>query len=178
MTELAREYGEGLYELAREENLREEFNGALREIAGLFMQQPDYLRLLGSRAIALEERLKVVSDTFDGQVHPYLVNFMKLLVQRGKMDAFCDCAKWFFSRYNDDFGIVEAYVTTAVELSEAQMSALKTKLDEMTGKNVAIVSRVDPALLGGVRVEMNGQKFDNSIQNRLERLKHSLTTSI
>lgn len=175
MTELAREYGEGLYELAREEELRQQFNAELSEIAGIFRDNPDYLRLLGSRAVSLEERLKIVGDTFAGRAHPYLVNFMKILIQRGRIDAYFDCVQWFSERYNDDFGIVEARVTTAVELSQERMAALKAKLDEMTGKNVVIIPKVDPALLGGVRVEMNGQKFDNTIQNRLERLKHSLT---
>lgn len=175
MTELAREYGEGLYILARDEDLRERIGQELKEITQILRQQPDFLRLLASRAINLEERLGVVDNAFANQAHPYMVNFMKLLIQRGSIDAFYDCAKWFSERYNEDFGIVEACVTTAKPLSEEQLAALKEKLDQMTGKNVILITHVDPALIGGVRVEMNGQKFDNTIQNRLERLKFNLT---
>jgi len=175
VTELAREYGEGLYILAKEEDIRAQIEAELREVADILRQQPDFVRLLASRAITLEERLGVVDNTFAGRIHSYLVNFMKILIQRGNIDAFFDCAKWFQSRFNEDFGIVEARVTSAAALSEEQISRLKAKLDQMTGKNVVICAEVDPALIGGIRVEMNGQKFDNSIQNRLERLKFNLT---
>ena len=175
MTELAREYGEGLYILARDEDIRLQIGEELKTITEILKQQPDYIRLLASRAINLEERIRVVDDTFAGKAHPYLVNFMKLLIQRGKIDAFYDCAEWFSNRCNEDFGIVEARVTTAAELSEEQLRALKEKLDNMTGKDTRLNVRIAPAVLGGVRVEMNGRKFDTTIQNRLERLKLSLT---
>ena len=175
MTELAREYGEGLYILARDEDIRAQIGEELKAITKILRQNPDYIRLLASRAINLEERIRVADDTFAGKAHPYLVNFMKLLIQRGKIDAFYDCAEWYSSRYNEDFGIVEAHVTTAAVLSDEQLKALKEKLDNMTGKDTRLNVRIDPAVLGGVRVEMNGQKYDNTIQNRLERLKISLT---
>lgn len=178
MTELAREYGEGLYELARDEDVRGQIYNELNELVDCIGGQPDFIRLLASRNIERPERLKVVDDTFGGRVHPYIVNFMKILVEREKIDAFMDCAKWFHQRYNDDFGVVEAQVTTAVELDDETRNALQAKLEAMTGKSIVIISHVDPALIGGVRVEMNGQRFDNSIQNRLDRLKYSLTESL
>lgn len=178
MTELAREYGEGLYELARDEDIRGQIYNELNELVDCIGGQPDFIRLLASRNIERPERLKVVDDTFGGRVHPYIVNFMKILVEREKIDAFMDCAKWFHQRYNDDFGVVEAQVTTAVDLNDETRSALQAKLEAMTGKSIVIISHVDPSLIGGVRVEMNGQRFDNSIQNRLDRLKYSLTESL
>lgn len=174
MTELAREYGEGLYELAHEENLQTTINEELKALTGIFRSQPDYLRLLDSRAIPLEVRLDVVDQTFKDKAHPYLVNFIKLLTQRGKIDAFCDCAQWFLNRYNEAFGIVGARVVSAQTLSGDQQSALKEKLMAMSGKQVEVTWEVDASLLGGLRVEMNGQRYDNTIQNRLERLKDSL----
>lgn len=174
MTELAREYGEGLYELAQEENLQTTINEELKALTGIFKAQPDYLRLLDSRAISLEARLDVVDQTFKDKAHPYLVNFIKLLTHRGKIDAFYDCARWFSNRYNEAFGIVEARVVSALALSEDQQLALKAKLSAMSGKQVEVTWTVDASLLGGLRVEMNGQRYDNTIQNRLERLKDSL----
>ncbi len=175
MTGLAREYGEGLYELARDEELRPQLHQELSQISALLKQQPDFVRLLTSRAVEREKRLQVVQDTFGGQAHPYVVNFMKLLVQKEHFDAFLMCCQWFHTRYNEDYGIVEATVTSAVELSEADRAALRARLAEISGKDVKITCNVDPALLGGVRVEMDGRRYDNTIQDRLGRLKRSLT---
>ena len=178
MTGLAKEYGNGLYELASDENLREQLHDELREIAALMEAQPDFIRLLSSRAIERDVRLKVVDDTFAGRVHPYIVSFMKLMVEKERIGVFEDCVKWFHQRYNDDFGIIEADVTSAVPLSQSDFDALKAKLDQMSGKNVSLVCRVDPAVLGGVRVEMEGRRYDNTIQNKLGRMRQSLAKGL
>ena len=174
MTGLAKEYGNGLYELAREEDLRKQLHDELTEIGALLETQPEFIRLLSSRAIERDARLKVVDETFAGRAHPYIVNFMKLMVEKERFDAFEDCVKWFHQRYNDDFGIVEADVTSAVPLDQADFDALKARLDQMSGKDVSLICHVDPSVIGGVRVEMEGRRYDNPIQNKLGRLRHSL----
>lgn len=178
MTELAREYGEALYELAGDEGIRPQLYQELDTLVVCFKEQHDFIRLLGSRNIDCTERIKIVDETFGEKAHPYIVNFMKLLIERGRIEAFEDCAKWFHQRYNDDFGIVEARVTTAVELSEEALNALMMKLEAVSGKKVRIIRNIDPTLIGGVRVEMNGRRIDNTIQSRLDKLKRSLMKSL
>ena len=175
MTNLAREYGEGLYELARDEGLRPMIYEQLEDIRALLRQEPDFVRLLTSRAVERSSRLKVVDDTFSGHVHPYVTNFMKLLVQKEHFEAFLLCCEWFHQRYNEDYGIVEANVTSAVALNDAERAALRVKLSKLSGKQVSLIENVDPAVIGGVRVEMDGRRYDNTIQDRLGRLRVSLT---
>ena len=174
MTVLAKEYGDGLYELARDEHLLDEIEGEFMEISALLKAQPDFIRLLCSRAIERDLRLKVVDDTFRDRAHIFVVNFMKLLVEKERFDCFMECMQWVHRRYNDEFGIVEAHVTSAVALSDQDKEALRQKLHQISGKQVAIISGVDPALIGGIRVEMEGRRYDNTIQNKLGRLKRSL----
>ena len=171
MTGLAKEYGEALYELARDENLRPQVHEELTAISSIIDAEPAFSRLLCSRAVERENRLKVVDETFAGRAHPYIVSFMKLLVEKERFDSFDTCVKWFHQRYNEDFGIVEARVTTAVALSHSEREALKAKLESISGKTVSLITHVDKQLLGGVRVEMEGKRYDNTIQNKLGRLK-------
>lgn len=178
MTGLAKEYGEGLYELARDERLLDQLHGELTEIAALLTDQPDFVRLLCSRAIERDRRLQVVDETFRDRVHAYVVNYMKLLVEKERFECFLDSVRWFHRRYNEDFGIVEAHVTSAVALSDDDQAALRQKLQEMSKKQVSLITRVDPALIGGIRVEMDGKRYDNTIQNKLSRLKQSLVQGL
>lgn len=178
MTGLAKEYGEGLYELARDERLLEALHGELMEISTILKAQPEFVRLLCSRAIERGNRLQVVEDTFRGQAHAYIVNYMKLLVEKERFDCFEDSVRWFHQRYNDDFGIVEARVASAVALSDDDREAIRQKLERMSGKKVTLVTRVDPALIGGLRVEMDGKRYDNTIQNKLSRLKQSMAQGL
>ena len=178
MTSLAREYGEGLYELARDEDLGLLIFEQLDDIAALLKEQPAFIRLLCSRAIDRSSRLKIVDDTFGTHVHPYVTNFMKLLVQKEHFDAFLLCAEWFHQRYNEDNGIVEAHVTSAVALTKDELAALRVTLARISGRQVKLIAAVDPSLIGGVRVEMDGRRYDNTIQDRLGRLKRSLTQTL
>ena len=178
MTSQGREYGEALYELARDEGLREEIMSQLAELWRIMEEQPQFLQLLCSRAIERETRINIVDDTLKNQVHPYLLSFMKLLVEKERFGAFGDCVKWFKGRYNEDFRIVEASVTSAVPLPEEKIEALKAKLQEISGRNVVLELRVDPGVIGGIRVEMDGRRYDNTIQNRLDRLRHNLVNNL
>ena len=174
MTELAKEYGEALYELARDEDLRPQFLEERREIRDCVSGQPDFIRLLCSRAIERKTRIQIIQDTFGGQAHPYIVSFMKLLVEKEHFDAFLMCCQWFHDRYNEDYGIVEAHVTSAIPLTPPELDALCERLETISGHRVDIIADVDPAVIGGVRVEMDGRRYDNTIQNRLGRLRRSL----
>jgi F-type H+-transporting ATPase subunit delta len=178
VTSLAREYGEGLYELARDEDLGLLIFEQMDDISALLKQQPQFIRLLCSRAIERDQRLKIIDDTFGNHVHPYVTNFMKLLVEREHFDAFLQCAQWFHQRFNDDNGVVEAYVTSAVALNEDELAALRVKLAHISGRQVKLITTIDPSVIGGVRVEMDGRRYDNTIQDRLGRLKRSLTQAL
>ena len=178
MTGLAREYGEGLYELARDEDLGRLIHEQLEDIRALLKQQPDFIRLLCSRAIDRKTRLGIVDETFGNQAHPYVTNFMKLLVEKEHFDAFLMCCEWFHTRFNEDNRIVEAHVTSAVALTDEEQAALREKLAKISGRQVTLILSVDPALIGGVRVEMDGRRYDNTIQDRLGRLKRSLTQGL
>ena len=62
--------------------------------------------------------------------------------------------------------------------SDDDQAALRQKLEAMSNKRVSLITRVDAALIGGIRVEMDGKRYDNTIQNKLSRLKQSLVQGL
>ena len=178
MTGLAKEYGEGLYELARDEHLLEQLHGELMEIDALLKAEPDFIKLLSSRAIERDTRIQVIGDTFGDRAHVFIVNYMKLLVEKERVDCLPDSIQWFHERYNEDLGIVEVTVTSAVALSENDLEALRQKLEQLSKKRVRLITRVDASVIGGVRVEMEGRRYDNTIQNKLGRLKQTMVRTL
>ena len=175
MTELAREYGEGLFDLAREENLLDTIHEEMNALRDSFAGEPRYIQLLQTHALGRDERLGILDEAFRGQVHPYVLNFMKLLLERGALSALPDCARHFHARWLEEKGVVEASVTAAAPLDEAQRASLSKKLGEIAGKKVELLIRIDPAVMGGLRVDMEGRRYDNTIQHRLELMRRRLT---
>ena len=112
MTYLAEEYGKGLYALTEEEHISEDVLAQLRVLKGLFRDQPDFIRLLCNMSLAKEERTAILDGALRGQVHPYVLNFLKILCERGALHEFEGCVSAFTALYNQAHGIVEASVTT------------------------------------------------------------------
>ena len=81
------------------------------------------------------------------------------------------CARAYHLRFNQAHGVLEATAVSAVALSEAQADQLKQKLETATGKRIDLVTKVDPAVLGGIRLEMDGTLLDGTVQNRLASLR-------
>ncbi len=174
MTELAREYGDGLYALTEEENISKEVLMQLIELKKLFQSQPDFIRLLGNMSLSKEERVQIIDRVLRGQVHLYLLNFLKILCERGALNEYEGCLAAFKTLYNQAHGIVEATVTTAVPLDDEQRVRMSEKLSAKTGKTVVLTEKVDESLMGGVLLEMNGQRYDNTLKNRLKSIHSAM----
>lgn len=174
MTDLAREYGEGLYALCAEEQLTEDMLAELGALKGIFRSQPDFRRLLSNMSLPKQERVEILDRALRGQVHPYMLNFLKILCERGLLHEFEGCEAAFRENFNRDHAVAEAAVTTAQALSGEQRQALLEKLRAMTGKTVHLTEKTDPAVMGGVLLEMNGQRFDNTVRHRLEEIHQAM----
>ncbi|MBR6570055.1 MAG: ATP synthase F1 subunit delta [Clostridia bacterium] len=174
MTELAREYGDGLYALTEEENISREVLEQLLELKSLFREQPDFVRLLGNMSLSKAERVHILDSVLRGQIHPYLLNFLKILCERCALNEYEGCLAAFKSLYYQEHSIVEATVTTAVPLDDEQRARMIEKLSAMTKKQVVLNEKVDAALMGGVLLEMNGQRYDNTLKNRLKSIQSAM----
>lgn len=178
MTQIGIVYGESLYELAKDENLTQEIGAQLKVLQQSFSDAPDYLRLLVSPNLAKAERCQILDDSFRGKVHPYLLNFLKILTEKGYIRHYFDCCSAFVQRYNQDNGILPVTAVTAVALSDEQSDKLTKKLSSLTGKHIELHNRIDPSCLGGVRLDYDGKRLDDTVSNRLDTIRDLLKNTV
>lgn len=174
MTQTARVYGGSLYELAAEEALTDTIRVQMSDVQDLFRDNPDYLALLTEPSIAKEERTGLIETAFGSCAERYLVSFLKLLCEKGILREFEGCCEEYTRRYNADHNIAEAVVTSAVALTEEQTAALKAKLEKQTGKTIVLKQRVDPSVVAGLRVELEGKQLDGTVQGRMAGISRKL----
>ncbi|MCR5671960.1 MAG: F0F1 ATP synthase subunit delta [Butyrivibrio sp.] len=167
-------YGQSLYDLAAEENLTDDILGEMEGVKGIFSENPDYITLLSEPSVPKNERLQLVDEAFKDGLTPYHLNFIKILIEKGLLREYSACYKRFRKSYNESHNIADALVTTAVTLSDSQLTALKEKLEKISGKKVLLVQKTDPGILGGVRVDLEGQLFDGSVKGRLSELRRKV----
>ena len=178
MTQIGSVYGEALYSLAREEQLEEAVLKELTMLEESFSSEPDFLRLLASPNLSRQQRCAILDESFRGGVQPYVLNFLKILTEKGHIRQFSECCAAFRELYNKDNDILPVTAVTAVPLSEEQTGRLTEKLARLTGKNIRLTARVDPAVLGGMRLDYDGRRVDDTIAHRMEILSSLLKNTV
>lgn len=178
MTQVGNVYGEALYDLAKSEGLEMEILKQITVLSESFSQEPDFLRLLAAPNVPKQERCQIVDDSFRGTVHRYVLNFLKILAEKGYSRHFHDCCAAYREHYNQDNGILPVTAVTAVPLSRSQSEKLTEKLTGLTGKTVLLTNRVEPGVLGGVRLDYNGKRLDDTVTHRMEAIRTMLKTEV
>ncbi len=175
MTKTGKLYGDSLYELALEKDRAQsgyskELLSELGIVKALFAENPSYIRLLQEPSIPRKTRLGLIDKAFGVQADEYLVNFLKLLCEEELLSEFSGCEEEYRQRFQEDHNIAEAHVVSAVALSKEQKAALKAKLEEVWKKEIILITKTDPSLMGGMKIEIEGRQLDGSVRSRLERL--------
>ena len=178
MTEVGNVYGESLYDLAKAESLSKVIGEQLQVLQQSFQQEPDFIRLLSSPNLTKAERCRILDDSFRGKVHTYVLNFLKILTERSYMRYFSDCCDAYTEHYNADNGILRVTAVTAVALSDAQREKLSAKLSMLTGKEIQLLGRIDPAILGGIRLDYDGRRLDDTVAHRLDSIRDMLKNTV
>lgn len=171
-------YGEALYSLAREESQSDRILQELTVLENAFHREPDFLRLLAAPNLTVAERCVIIDECFRGKVQIYVLNFLKLLTEKGFARHFYACCDAYREQYNVDHNILPVTAVTAVPLSEEQAQRLAEKLSHLTGKTAQLHNRVDPDCLGGVLLDYDGTRVDGSIANRLEAIRKLLKNTV
>lgn len=170
MTEVAKVYAQGLYALAKDEGLGEAILKELNTLDESFSGEPAFVRLLSAPDITKQERCRILDDSFRGKVQPYVLNFMKILTEKGYIRHFSECCRAYREQYNQDNGILCVRAVSAVALTGAQQDRLAEKLAQVTGKTISLVCQVDPDCLGGIRLDYDGKRVDGTVKNRLDTI--------
>lgn len=171
MTEVIKEYAEALFILAAEENNEQKYMDALNVALKAFEEEPDYIEFLSAPGIPVGERIGSIEGVFGENLPTNVVSLLQLLCEKGRISSFKSCVKEYHSLLMAKINTTSAFVTSAVELTEDEKTALIRKLEKISGNTVELHLSIDESLLGGLIVEMNGTVMDGSLRQRLREVK-------
>ena len=171
MTDTSKSYADALFSLAMETNTVSETLSALRELRDGLYATPEALDLLASPSIPKDERCAVLEKAF-GDVQPaHVMNFIQILVQHGYIRELDDCLAAYTELHDAARRLSTAYVASAVELTAVEQAELTEKLSRKLGRTIRLECTVDPSLLGGMVVRVDGKVIDGSLKHRLQEIK-------
>ena len=172
MESIASSYGLALFEIAKEEDRLKEFKQDLEFIQEALDQS--HLKFFNQKMISQEDRIALLEKCFKENVQPMVLNFLKLLVVKGRMTNLFEIIKEYKELYNSALGIVEGIVFSTSILSDDQIKGIETAVSKREGKKVLLTSKIDESLIGGIKVVIEDHVYDGSIKNKITSLQSEL----
>ncbi|HUT61846.1 MAG TPA: ATP synthase F1 subunit delta [Phycisphaerae bacterium] len=171
---LADVYARALLELLVDDGQAEGASDELAAMVGLLDAEPDIERLLTVAPISAADRTGLISRAFRGRCSTMLANLLGVLARRDRLGLLRAISARFRLLLDRRQGKVEVTVRTAVELDEAQRQEVSEALARMLGAPPVLRTRVDPELIGGIAVTVEGRVYDASIGSQLEHMRRAL----
>ena len=171
-TRLAERYATALYELADEQKALDPVAADLRNLRGLIDESADLRRLIRSPVLSRAEQGKAIAALAEQAGFQSLVkNILGLLAKNRRLFVLPEVIAAYLAELAVRRGEVTAHVVSAQALSDAQRQSLDERLRRAIGGKVAIETRVDPSLLGGLIVKLGSRMVDASLSSKLQRLQ-------
>ena len=174
MLEIAQNYASALLSIAVEDNKVIEYQKEVKELTKIIKDNPDFLLLLDSRFLTVNERMQKVSEILVGFSND-VVNFIKIIVSHNRVNYLEDILQAFNTLCNENRDIVKGLIYSAFPLDEKTLLKIKKKISQVEHRDVDLITRIDPSLIGGVKVVINSHVYDGSIKNQLEKMQLDLS---
>jgi F-type H+-transporting ATPase subunit delta len=171
LTEIAEPYTQALMSVAQSNNIVDQVGEDTRSLQSLLDESDDLRILIASPVIETNQKKAVLRRLIEGQVQPYTLNFLMLLVDRGRIMLLPQVCEQYQDLLRQLKQTVLAEVTSAVELTDEQKESIKQKVKATVQANeVELATKVDPDLLGGVIIKVGSQIIDASLRGQLRRI--------
>jgi F-type H+-transporting ATPase subunit delta len=174
--EIAEVYSRALFEAAKDDDVLDDVHDQLNEFVDALEDEDNRdLRLYFFSPYFSSEEKKDGVDKVVSDADERLVNFLKLVAERHRMPALPRIRRDFNSLWREEKQLLPVNVTSAVELDEQLVKGIGDRIEEQTGREVELTSRVDPDVLGGLVVRVGNMVMDASVRRRLEQIRKQVT---
>jgi len=174
-TDVGARYAQALFDLAVETNALDPIEADLKSLKAMRAESKDLRDVLVSPRFSAEDKTKALKAIGErAGFNATTGKFLGLLAHNGRTGALADIIAAFERLSAKRRGAVSARVTTAVALTDAQTDSLKSALRQALGKDPQIETKVDPAILGGLKVRVGSRLYDASLKSKLDSLKFAL----
>ena len=172
---MAGRYATALFELARDANAIDAVKTDLERLDALIAESPDLLRLVRSPVFSADEQLQALGAVLQrAGIGGLAEKFLKLVTTNRRLFAVRDMIKGFRELVAVHKGQATAEVMVAEPLKDDHVAALKSALKAVSGKDVDLNVKIDPAILGGLVVKLGSRMVDTSLRTKLNAIRHAM----
>lgn len=168
-------YAAALFSLAKENDKVASYQKQIKEVGAILDANRDLYALFNSAFINKSERLNIASRIFNGYDQD-IINFIKVLINNHRLNNYRLIFSTFNSLANEELNIIEGIIYSTTKLEDKKILEIENALYQKKKKKVMLTNRIDPSLIGGIKVIIDNHIYDYSVQNELN-LMHSKLVS-
>jgi len=170
----ARRYAYALLIAATKAGELDRVEAEVQSLRDLFARTPQLVKFLMQPLVPFSEKERLLRQRLEGRLSPVTLHFLLTVVKHKRAEAFEHIARVFEELVREYRGEVVAEVTSAVPLTDHERAITLQRLQEITGKKVLLRERVDPSIVGGMRIIVGNKLLDLSLRGHLERIRERL----
>ncbi len=170
MEEIAEVYSRSLFQVAQEADALDRIHDELGEFADALSGNRELQVFFFSPYFSSQEKKEGIAKLIEGADENF-VRFLELLAERHRMPAIFRIRREFDDLWRKQNKLLPVTVTSAVELDPELVEGIGKRIEEQTGQSVELSSKVDPDVLGGLKLQVGNMVLDASVRNRLDQLR-------
>ena len=171
---VASRYAKSVFDLALETKLVDKVYNDMLLVEQVCNENRPLVTLLKNPIIRYDYKLNVLTKIFQKHISELTLKFFNLICRKNRAEIIPDTSKVFVTLYHEYKGIIRADVTSAVKLSAAIQKDFEEIVSNATGKKVELDARVDESLIGGYILQVGDNMIDNSLKNKINKLRREL----
>lgn len=169
-TTSARRYARALIETATNTRV---VRDDLVAIAQTLRSNPALMQALSNPGVPVPNKRAIFASVFSGLQAP-LPRLFDLLIDGARMELVPEIVHCYRDEWNSRNNVHIARVVCALPLDDDARRSIQTAIEAAVAGSVEMETSLDPALVGGLKVEVDGYLFDGSVKARLKALRQHL----
>jgi ATP synthase F1 delta subunit len=177
LEEIARVYGDALFDVASEEGKIDEIRSELGEFADALDSDRDLQVFFFSPYFSSQEKREGIEKAIDGASDEFQ-NFLALLAEKHRMPAIFRIRGYYDELWAEENKRLEVRLTSAVPLDEAVVNRVGEEIEKQTDRKIDLEADVDEEILGGLVLRVGNMVLDASLREKLNRLRKEVARAV
>ena len=170
----AKRYAQALFHFSEEEKKLDAVYHDLQKILQLIDESQEFSAFLQNPTIPSEKRRSILKEIFEKKLEPITYHFILFLEKKNRLAFLKGIYKTFEQLYFDAKGILRVTLTSRWELTAAEIQHISHYLKERFHKDILPQAKVDPAILGGIKIQISDLIYDFSLQTQLKKFQQNV----